>query len=65
MGAQTPQANLLEYRCGPACPLWAWMSGPGVRVAGEKAQPQGWPTQAGVNCSRPRETQGCWGPGAP
>lgn len=33
MGAQNPQANLLEYGCSPACPLWAWMSGPGVRVA--------------------------------
>lgn len=64
-GAQTPQANLLEYGCSPACPLWAWMSGPGVRVAGAKTQPQGWPRQAGVNCSRPRETQGCWGPGSP
>lgn len=60
LGAQTPQPTLLECCTEPpACPLWAWTSGPGIRVGEAKAQPPGWPRQASVNCSCPRETPGC------
>ena len=64
LGAQTPQPTLLECVLSPVWPLWAWTSGPGIRVGEAKAQPQGWPRQASVNCSCPRETPGCWSPGS-